>query len=153
MSLRLPGRALALLLLLLAGCAGFDLSELPDAPLAVIYRNREETERIAERLANRKPKPPPAPGQAHVFRVETLEDALGLGKGRAERFRAGLQGRLAFVDPRTAEVRPANFVPRGARPLDWSSDHRRLLFVSRHRGSSQIYDWDTTSREVHPLTT
>ena len=138
---------------LLYGCLGpsFQLADLPSEPLALVYRTREESENRAERLARSKETPRPRrPGEGH-FRVEDLGDYLGLGQSAAER-RADVLGRMALLDARTGEVEPLGFIARGARPLCWSADRRRLLYVAQAGGSvQQVFEYDLESGEIHPI--
>jgi len=149
-------QSLSVLLLaaLLYACLGpsFRLADLPSEPLALVYRTREESERRAERLARAKEKPRPTlPGEGHI-RLEELGDFLGLGQSEAER-QADILGRMALLDARTGKLEPLTFFPRGARPLCWSADHRRLLYQAAPPGGShqQVFEYDLESGELHPI--
>jgi len=138
---------------LLYACWGpsFQIADLPSEPMALVYRTREESENRAERLARSKEKPRlRRPGEGH-FRIEALGDYLGLGQSAAER-RADILGRMALLDARTGEVEPLGFAARGARPLCWSRDHQRLLYVTPAGGSvQQVFEYDLQSGELHPI--
>lgn len=144
----LAGGCLVVLALACAG-PGFRLADLPDAPIAVVYRTVSETDQIREHM------------QASRTRVGTtrqevdlrdLADIIGLSLPGSGNARAVILGRLAMVDPHTGVVTPAPFAQRGDQPLDWSPDHRRLLFRSDRMGTPQIFEWDATSQDVHPVT-
>jgi dipeptidyl aminopeptidase/acylaminoacyl peptidase len=152
-------RALAALAVLAAGhgCIGigFDLADLPDAPFAIVYRSREESERRVELLARGKEnalkKEETASGEASMLRVDAAIDAIGLGRTREEKA-ADLLGRMAALDARSERVEPYEFAFRGDRPLAWSRDRRRLLFASLRSDRVQLYEWERESGEVRALT-
>jgi Tol biopolymer transport system component len=135
------------------GCLGpsFKLEDLSSEPIALVYRTREESERRAEILERSKETPRPwVIGQGY-FRLEDIGDQLGLGRTAAER-RADALGRMALADARTGEVEPMLFAPRGARPLCWSRDRRRLLYVAPTReGTHQVFEYARESGEVRPI--
>jgi TolB protein len=64
-----------------------------------------------------------------------------------------MQGTLAFLDPRTRALRPSESATPGARPLEWSRDHHRLLFQALDGdGRPQLQAVDVTTGDVHVLT-
>jgi Tol biopolymer transport system component len=149
------GAALAWLLLA-PGCIGlgFDLAELPEAPFAIVYRTRDESERRVELLARAKApaaltKQQTESGEASLLRIDAAADALGLGRTKEQKA-ADLLGRMAALDARSEQVQPYEFAFRGDRPLDWSPDRRRLLFASLRSDTVQLYEWDRESGEVRP---
>jgi hypothetical protein len=135
---------------LVVGCAGpgFRLSDLPDAPLAIVYRTVAETDQIRENLQDARTRVGTSRQEVHL---RDLAAAVGLSIG-GENPMAGLLGRLALVDPHTGAVTVAPFAERGAQPQDWSPDHRRLLFRSDRLGTPQIFEWNARSQDVHPVT-
>jgi len=140
---------------LLYACLGpsFQLSDLSEESLALVYRTREESEHRAELLARAKEKPKRrAPGEKHI-RLEDLGDYLGLGRS-AERKRADMLGRMALLDARTGEVELLGFTPRGARPLAWSPDRRSLLYLAPVGGTQQqqVFEYDRQSGDVRTIT-
>ena len=150
-------RSISLLLgaYLLCGCLGpsFRVSDLSSEPIALVHRTREESENRAELLARSeergKPKPR-LPGEGH-FRLEELSDFLGLGRTEAEK-RGDFLGRMALLDAPTGKIERLEFSPRGARPLCWSRDHRRLLYVAPVGGSiQQVYEYDRESGDLRPI--
>jgi Tol biopolymer transport system component len=137
-----------------SSCLGpsFRLKDLPSEPLALVHRTREESERRAERLA-RATEPPRVlfAWEQHID-LEVLRDYLGLGQS-AEGQRADVLGRMALLDARTGDVERLAFFPRGARPLCWSRDHRRLLYMAALPGASlqQIFEYDRESGDLRPI--
>jgi Tol biopolymer transport system component len=125
---------------------GLSLHELPTDPIAVTYWEPEEARRRADLLKNQAEK---RPQQLGVAEVEDIGRLLGVKQERGSLAR--YPGRLAFVDPRTAKVTPVPQVPPGAVPLAWSDDHDRLLFLSNHRGSAQVYEYSLSAQEVRPV--
>jgi Tol biopolymer transport system component len=152
---RLARLAAALVLAAQAGCAGLDLGELPGEPLVIVYRTRDESERRVELLQQAKEsalkRQSSATYDASLFRLEAAADAFGLGRSREQKA-ADLLGRMASVDARQEQVQPLDFAFRGDRPLDWTADHRRLLFASLRSATVQLYEWDRESGEVNALT-
>jgi Tol biopolymer transport system component len=149
----LRARHAALLAPLLAACSGpgFDYAELPEPRIAVVYRTSEEAERVNEIVRReREDAQPRLPGEKHV-RLEDVGTLLGVGTSTEERA-AGLLGRMAFVDPHSQAIEVAEFAGRGAQPLDWSPDRRRLLFVSFRREIPHLYEYVLDSGEVRQLT-
>jgi Tol biopolymer transport system component len=138
---------------LCAGCGtvGLELEELPGDPIAVTYWEGEEARRRAELLDEEKARLEEAQKQKHgVARAEAIGRLLGAGEDVEGLSR--YPGRLVFVDPRTSAVTRVPDVPPGALPLAWSDDHDRLLFLSGHRGSIQVYEYSRREQEVRTVT-
>jgi Tol biopolymer transport system component len=139
------------------GCigVGFDLEDLPDAPLAIVYRTRDESERRVELLQRSKEsdlkRQRSETYDASFLRLEAAADLLGMGRSKEEKA-ADLLGRMSSVAVRNEQVEPFEFAFRGDRPLDWSPDRRRLLFASLRSESVQLYEWDRESGEVRAMT-
>lgn len=154
----MSGRPLPAALLVLAGlsCAGpgFRYADLPEDPIWVVHRTREETERIAELIARRKekedPRRPRLPNEKY-FRLEDVGDAFGIGPSSEERA-ADLLGRLAALDPVRRSVTYARFANRGARPLDYDPVRRRLLYLSIPRRTAHIFEYVVDTGEVFAVT-
>jgi len=152
---RLAGLAVAAALLHggALGCVsvGLDLDELPLDPIAITYWAGEDARRRAEllneeeirlrKIQNYKPG---------VAQADDLGRFLGVGdeSQSLERF----PGRLALVDPHSLQVTVIPQAPPGSFPLAWSDDHDRLLFLSNHRGSIQVYEYVRSSQEVRTIT-
>ena len=133
------------------GTVGLSLDELPVDPIAVTYWGGESARRRAELLNEEKARAEAARKQR---RGVAEADALGrlVGVGREPDDLARYPGRLALVDPRSLEVTVLPQAPPGAFPLAWSDDHERLLFLSNHRGSIQIYEYSRSTEEIRTVT-
>ena len=137
-------------------CAGprFELDDLPTEPIAIVYRTVEEADRVLDLFQqHEKAKRNQRPGSSGRFQVEMekLEQLAGW-RGDADVLRDQL-GRLALFEAPTGEIEVADFAPRGARPIQWSADRRRLLFSAASRKKQQLFEWDAERREVRQLTT
>ena len=142
--------ALALVAGLATGCqsvVGLSLDELPTDPIAVTWWEPEPARRRAEMLREQEEQQL-AQQKRGVASAESIGAFLGQRRGERERY----PGRLAFVDPRSGEVTPIRSAPSGAIPLSWSDDRRRLLFLSNHKGSIQVYEYDRERDEVRAIT-
>ena len=63
-------------------------------------------------------------------------------------------GRLVLYWPQTGVLERIEAAPIGSRPLAWSPDHTRLLFVSNHReGKDQLYEYHLERQDLSALTT
>jgi Tol biopolymer transport system component len=136
-----------------AGCAGpgFDYAELPEERIAVVYRTRDESERVNEILRRqREDEEARLPNEKRI-RLEDVGTLLGIGTTPEQRA-AGLLGRMAFVDPRSQAVEVVDFAGRGAQALDWSPDRRRLLFVSFRSEVPHLYEYVLESGDVYQVT-
>jgi hypothetical protein len=141
----------ALLAAFSLGCAGIDVAALPEAPIAFVFRNVEETERLLEEVKAQREAQQPRPEN------ELAVDLAGLEKLTGRRTRDDLardqQGRVALYAAPTRRLELPDAIGRGARPLDWSADHTRLLFSSMARGVPHLFEWIVASGEVRQLTT
>ena len=150
----MSGRAFALAALGLVACTGTGIqrTDLPEEPLAFVFRTETEAQERAEVLARAEGRGEPRrrPGEGHV-RLEDVGGWFGLDQSREER-RAAMLGRLAFFDLRDDEISIAPFALPGARPLDWSPDHERLLLSSLRGGSQQLYEWSRSDDHLRAVT-
>lgn len=142
--------------LLGAGCLTTSLprEELPEQPIAFVYRTRDEAEQLAlvrERMRRAMERTSPLEDR-NVLDLNQLGEAVGLGPDAEDRA-AAMLGRVALYHPRRGEVELLDFAPRGTRPLAWSPDHRRLLYLMSQRGVAQVYEYDLDSKDVRPVTT
>jgi Tol biopolymer transport system component len=158
-------RAVAALLaapLLACQSGGVPQVELPADPIAFNYRTPEEARRRADAWEDaREDQQKAARGGADVPVLPTGEmhsstDQLGefFGRvlGRAGKVEDVSPGRLALLDPRTGRVLVLEAARRGSVPLDWSPDHKRLLFAQPGDRDFQIYEYDRDLGTVRPIT-
>ena len=141
---------LAMALLWGAACAGpgYDYADLPDSPVAIVFRTMAESDQVYDEvikqerdLVIRRTGRIPATTKREQAKLdaEVLAGLLGIVGDAAERRGAKL-GRLSLVNPRTAEITNPEWSHRGALPLGWSPDRTRLLFISSNGGSRQIFE-------------
>ena len=140
----------------LAGCAGAPLrsEEIPDAPIAILWRDPPAARKYAEWLDAQQGGDPAPRGRPGVPNVDDtaayLEQIAGVGGSPAgERQGAG---RLALLDPRSGEVAPVEAALRDALPVAWSEPGRRLLFAQFDGQARQLYEIDLERGEVQRLT-
>lgn len=139
----------ALLAVLLLGCVSpsLDLQTLPDAPIAFVYRNLEETERIVDETE----AAPAGPDQDELdISLDKLEKLAG------RRTEADLvhdqQGRVGLFVAPEARLELPEALARGARPLDWSADRTRLMFSVTRDGLTHLFEWVAATGDVRQLT-
>lgn len=138
-----------------AGCITSSLprDELPEQPIAFRYRTNEEAERLAQvrerarrTLADRR-----NPRKSNMINLNQVGEIVGLTADQEERA-AAMLGKVALYHPRRGEVEVMEWAPRGTRPLAWSPDHRRLLYIMIRRGKSHVYEYDLDSRQLAAVT-
>ncbi len=152
-------RVAATLALLVTACAGpgYDFEDLPDRPIALVYRNMTEAEQAADAYDKAEKRlrvartGVPIRGRPNTLDVDDIAQAFGVYGTSEDRAAANL-GRVALLHPRTGEIETVDWAPRGSRPLDWSADHQRLLFVKLRRGLPHIYERDFRTGDVRPIT-
>lgn len=134
------------------GCASpaVDFAAFPDAPIAFVHRTLEETERMVDEVEAREKAANPGPEDEFDIHVEGLEKLAG--RRTKEDIARDQQGRLALYRPRAARFEVAPGLPRGARPLDWSPDHARLMFSATRRDALHLFEWIAATGEVAQLT-
>jgi dipeptidyl aminopeptidase/acylaminoacyl peptidase len=133
-------------------CAGpgFDLADAPDSPIAIVHRTREESDRRAELMERLEGKAPQS--TLERMRIQDLGEWVGLGADPAQR-QLALVGHLALLAPRTGAVQRVDAALGGARPLCWSPDRTRLLFLGTGRGQEpQLHEYRPGSGEVRAVT-
>jgi hypothetical protein len=154
------GLALALAATLWLGCAAatIPLDAMPAEPIAFLYRNVEETERLVDEMAARaKEQSARAAAESDAdsgverfdVEMEGLERLSG-SRSAAERAR-DQRGRVALFVARERRLEVLDSVPAGARPIEWSTD-RRLMFTWPGSGTFHLFEWDSRSGEVRQLT-
>jgi len=154
-------RPLALALALAAvGCQGpaLEAGDLPERPIALLWRDPATARRNAERLAAQ------AEGAARGLRgggegVAHVDDITGYlrrlsgapepdGGASAE----GVAGRLALLDPRSGALAYVEGARRDAHPVARAGGGRRLLFSQPDGDQRQLFALDLASGEVARLT-
>jgi TolB protein len=133
------------------GCQGpgVSASEIPADPIAIHYRAPEDARRRAEALARQEPDAEPSEGPPALEEIgRQLAALLGAEEGAHEE----IEGRLALLDPRSGSVALLDAALPGAVPLDWSPDHRRLLFAQRVGRQVQLMEFDRETRDVRRVT-
>jgi dipeptidyl aminopeptidase/acylaminoacyl peptidase len=141
--------ALLLFAVLAGGCASVDLSDLPPEPIAFVHRTLDQGRRRAE-LVDDEVRAEAEARDASVVRAQKILDYLS-GASSEQRL-ADTFGRLALLDPRTLEIRPVPGATAMARPLEWSRDHRRLLFAMTWERKPQVFEYDTEGEAQRRLT-
>ena len=139
----------------LAGCvtARLNLSDLPEQPIAVQYWSVEDARKRTEIIEEASKKKSPGPVREGVARLEDLGSLVGLGDAGSRSSLRRFPGYLGLVDPRTGEIERVEAAPPGSRPLSWSADGLRLMFVRQDApGMLQLFEYDRSSREVRRLT-
>lgn len=141
------------------GCGGgasFRVESLPADPIALTHRKTDEIEKVQKQLdaraqerarekAKEVQRARPAPSS-----IEAIREAF---EARAmESAGIDLSSRMALhtlPDERTVD---AQFATKGDRPVAWSPDHQRLLFVSERTGTAQLFEWSRQTDAVTQLT-
>jgi hypothetical protein len=151
--------ALCTIALAALGCAGggsFHVETLPADPIALTHRKTDDIEKVQKQLdaraqerarerAKEVQRARPAPNS-----VEAIREAF---EARAmENAGIDMMSRMALhtlPDERTVD---ADFAAKGDRPLGWSLDHQRLLFLSERAGDAQLFEWNRQTDAVTQLT-
>lgn len=134
--------------LLLAGCASrYHARDLPRDPVAIVYRSFDERQKLIQEEDHEKKAQDPSHYRDMSERNELDLDRLArfLGVTSLEDVGKALRGRLMLLDPIDAKPVEVPFEARGARPLDWSPGHRRLLYLANERGQPALFEWDRDS--------
>jgi Tol biopolymer transport system component len=141
--------------LLLACAGGIPDVEIPAEPIAIHYRTPEEARAHVKRLGRAPASPERAAGEsartARVPHVDEMRDLLQALLGGASESR-DTAGRLVLLDARTGAIEPLEGARRGAIPLAWTSDRRRLLFAQPEARTVQIWELDGAEQSVRPIT-
>lgn len=158
-------RACALAALAAFGCfsSGVPFAELPESPIAVVYRSPEDSRRHAELLLAERDaqspqaepaQPMPPPGEEGVARVRDIKSYMktvltGVPGSPAQ---TRYPGRLGFLQPRRAVIENFAGASGEAVPHAWSADRSRLLFTTIVDRFAQVFELDVASGEVRPIT-
>jgi hypothetical protein len=128
-----------LLAVLAGGCASVDLADLPPAPIAFVHRTLDQGRRRAELVDEEVRAEAEARDQSIVRAQKILDFLSGV---TPERRLEETFGRLSLLDPHTLAVRPVPGATATARPLEWSRDHRRLLYAMTWERKPQVFEHD-----------
>ena len=138
------------------GCAGSALlsADLPDAPIAIHWRDAVAARKHAEWLESQQPGGDLPRGRQGVPNVDDIAHYLGMltGVGQGHSSEEQAAGRLALLDPRSGAVTPVEAALRDAIPVVWSEPGRRLVFSQFEGDTRQLYELDVARGEVRRLT-
>jgi hypothetical protein len=146
------GRVAAFLAVGVVACqgAGVPTSEIPEEPIALVYRDPESARRRAETLLDEESPEQSRAGVAQVGNIaDYVADRSRIGPVDAE---GRYPGQLAFLHPRSGDVDLQEYARRGAIPLEWSADHQRLLFTQPVAGRLQVFEVDTRDGRLRQVT-
>ncbi|HIF91964.1 MAG TPA: hypothetical protein EYQ60_02370 [Myxococcales bacterium] len=148
----------AVILGLVVGCVGPRLKagELPDQPIAYVHWTKQDAKKrsgLFEKSGESARAPASRRNSARFQEAEIQAYLQGEKNVGLQAMLAKAPGRLMLVWPNTGVVKRLEAAPLGSRPLAWSSDHKRLLFVSAHRGGKdQLYEYDVDREELRTVT-
>jgi hypothetical protein len=129
---------------------------LPAQPIALLYWTDKAASFRAQSFENPPQQPPPSLNKRDAEAPQALEIRAYLQAEQNVMLSAKLTrypGHLMLYWPRTQKLERVEAAPANARPLAWSPDHTRLLFVSPHRnGRDQLYEYDLERRDLSALT-
>jgi Tol biopolymer transport system component len=147
-------RGAALASLLWLGCLSpsLDFHEMPAAPIAFVYRSVEESERIVEEAAAQQEAQTRDPTQQDQLDISLNTVAKLAGRRTQEDLWRDQAGRVGLFIAPGPRLELPDALARGARPVDWSADHTRLLFSLRLRETSHLYEWNAATGDVRQLT-
>ncbi len=128
--------------------------EVSREPIAFIYYSEDLARRRADAFGDAQRRRP-ASGDPRENRGvldlnafgSYLGDRLGPGAGNDE-----FAGRIALLDAASGAFELLEAATRGSIPLDWSSDHRRLLFSQESMSGRQLYEYDRETSVVLRIT-
>jgi Tol biopolymer transport system component len=150
--------ALLGLVVLAIGCASrrIESEELPEQPIAFVHWDDKASQSRAEAFKAVSELPDAPKNKIDPEGAEEREMHVYLRAEHSVMLSARVSkhpGRLMLLWPRTGEVERVDAAPVNSRPLAWSRDHKRLLFVSAHRNErQQLYEYDFESKHLSPLT-
>jgi hypothetical protein len=156
-------RAIALCALLglivpMIGCVSrrIEPEELPEAPIAFLHWEDKGAKSRADAFGAVAELPDPPKNKVDPEGAEEREIHAYLRAEHSAMLSAKVSkhpGRLMIYWPRTGKLERVDAAPVNSRPLAWSKDHTRLLFVSAHRDQrQQLYEYDFESQHLSPLT-
>jgi len=155
-------RRLAVAALVAAACSapGVPDAELPEAPIAIVYRTPEDSRRRAESLAEqdqagqRGPADPAASPSEGIARVEDVARYVKsvATPEPADALAREFPGRLGLLDPRTRKIETLAAAWGQAVPHAWSADRSKLLVTGLVDEFAQLFELDVLGGEVRPIT-
>lgn len=125
-----------------------ELETLPADPIAFVFLEPERARDLADRMKH-KEGGAAAPQNEGVARLAALARVLA---ARTDDIASSLLGRPSLLDPRTGEVTPFEALPKGSRPLEWSSDRTRLLFAGPRFDIFQLSEVNVATGDVRTVT-
>lgn len=152
------GVACVLIAALVTGCVTRRIpsEELPEEPIAFLHWEDKAARKRSEAFAARAELPAAPEDKFDPEGAEEREIVAHLRGEYSAMLAARLAarpGRLMVYWPRTEVVERVDAAPINSRPLAWSRDHKRLLFVSSHReGRRQLYEYDFERKHLSTLT-
>jgi Tol biopolymer transport system component len=140
--------------LIAIGCApSIKTRAVPDSPIAFVYRTEPEARRRAESIADQQPDEyDPRTARENRGVVDMKEFKNYLDSAFGQKSDPKHRGRLALLDPRSADVRVIEGAQQGSVPMAWSPVRKRLLFAQGDPGGEQLYEYDLETEEVAKLT-
>ena len=155
--IRAAGAIAAAAWLAAAGCTGpgIDASELPEAPIALLWRDAAAARKYAELEEARALGPAASRGRTPgVADTADIGEFLRYVAGVAPREHSDTEtaGRLALLDPRSGAVTPLEAALRDAVPASWAQPGRRLVFSQFDGDLRQLFELDLVAGEVRQLT-
>lgn len=151
--------ALAAAAVWMAACQGPGVpsSEFTGEPMALLWFDEASARRRSESLAAELEKPVEKGRNTRATNraVAQFDDVADYIEGliapnRGEKLED--QGQLALLDPGSGDIEVVEGALRGAIPMQWSSDHTRLLFTQVIDVHPKLYELNVVSGEVNPLT-
>lgn len=143
---------------LIPGCESrrVQIDRIPDEPIALLHWKRRAANNRGQAFENASELPPLPPDPRDPVGAEERSIRAHLEAMESQMLAAKLSkdpGRLVLYWPRTGEIEPVEAAPLNARPLAWSPDHKRLLFVSAHREDRrQLYEYHLERKDLSVLT-
>jgi hypothetical protein len=129
---------------------------LPEQPIALLHwddRTAGKRAKLIAKAAKLPPAPVHADGSGDPRELDLRAHLRGDESARLLAELSENPGRLMLYWPRTGELERVDAAPRGAVPLAWSKDRRRLLFASDYRGGrEQLYEYHLDRKDLRPIT-
>jgi Tol biopolymer transport system component len=131
-------------------------ADLPEAPIAFLHWEDKAARKRSEAFGAAGELPPMPPDKYDPEGAEERQIRAYLQAEHSVMLAGKLAkhpGRLMLYWPRADLLERVHAAPPNSRPLAWSRDHQRLLFVSSHRdGKEQLYEYDLQAKHLSVLT-